>query len=145
MRVKRYIVNALPEAVTMIRTELGKDAVILDTKEIRVGGFMGMFKQKKMEVIAAIEAGAVKESSQQRKLTPEVSAVVEQILQTANRSSTAVAETPPPPSQPSAAKPTVSMPREEKDHYLENEFRELLEIKMKLSKQQQESKELTES
>ncbi|QHW30050.1 flagellar biosynthesis protein FlhF [Paenibacillus rhizovicinus] len=55
MKVKRYIVNALPEALPMIRSELGIDAVILNTKEIRVGGFLGMFRKKKTEVIAAVE------------------------------------------------------------------------------------------
>ncbi|WP_219836676.1 flagellar biosynthesis protein FlhF [Paenibacillus sp. R14(2021)] len=55
MKVKRYIVNALPEALPMIRSELGMDAVILNTKEIRVGGFLGMFGKKKTEVIAAVE------------------------------------------------------------------------------------------
>ncbi|MFC4103549.1 flagellar biosynthesis protein FlhF [Paenibacillus xanthanilyticus] len=60
MKVKRYIVNALPEALPMIRSELGADAVILNTKEIRIGGFLGMFAKKKMEVIAAVETGAAK-------------------------------------------------------------------------------------
>lgn len=57
MRVKRYVVSELPEAISMIRSELGKDAVILNTKEIRVGGFMGMFRKRKMEVLAAVETG----------------------------------------------------------------------------------------
>ncbi|TYP77637.1 flagellar biosynthesis protein FlhF [Paenibacillus methanolicus] len=60
MKVKRYIVNALPEALPMIRSELGADAVILNTKEIRIGGFLGMFAKKKMEVIAAVETGSAK-------------------------------------------------------------------------------------
>ena len=47
--------NALPEALPMIRSDLGIDAIILNTKEIRVGGFLGMFGKKKMEVIAAVE------------------------------------------------------------------------------------------
>ncbi|RAP76243.1 flagellar biosynthesis protein FlhF [Paenibacillus montanisoli] len=57
MKVKRYVVNALPEALPMIRNELGADAIILNTKEIRIGGFLGMFGKKKTEVIAAVEAG----------------------------------------------------------------------------------------
>ncbi|MEI7027315.1 flagellar biosynthesis protein FlhF [Paenibacillus sp. y28] len=56
MRVKRYVVDSMPEAMNKIRSELGKDAVIINTKEIRVGGFMGMFAKKKIEVIAAIDA-----------------------------------------------------------------------------------------
>ncbi|MFS0727859.1 flagellar biosynthesis protein FlhF [Paenibacillus sp. 1P07SE] len=67
MRVKRYVVNTVPEALPAIRSELGKDAVILGTKEIYVGGFMGMFRKKKMEVIAAVESeGSSAPSSPQR-------------------------------------------------------------------------------
>ncbi len=60
MKVKRYLVNDLPEAVQMIRSELGSDAVILNTKEIRIGGFLGMFRKKRVEVIAAVDEAASK-------------------------------------------------------------------------------------
>ncbi|GIO10875.1 hypothetical protein J19TS2_04300 [Cohnella xylanilytica] len=60
MKVKRYLVNDLPEAVQMIRNELGSDAVILNTKEIRIGGFLGMFRKKRVEVIAAVDESASK-------------------------------------------------------------------------------------
>ncbi|KAI7255378.1 hypothetical protein KC345_g11144, partial [Hortaea werneckii] len=40
MRVKRYVVDTMPDAMHSIRSELGSDAVILSTKEIKVGGFM---------------------------------------------------------------------------------------------------------
>lgn len=55
MRVKRYVVDTMPDAMHSIRSELGSDAVILSTKEIKTGGFMGMFKKKKIEVVAAVE------------------------------------------------------------------------------------------
>ncbi|MFC4307405.1 flagellar biosynthesis protein FlhF [Cohnella boryungensis] len=60
MKVKRYIVDDLPDAVQQIRAELGSDAVILNTKEIRVGGFLGMFSKKRMEVIAAVDEASRK-------------------------------------------------------------------------------------
>lgn len=56
MKVKKYIVNSLPEAMPIIRKDLGRDAIILNTKEIRMGGFLGLFKKRKMEVIAAVES-----------------------------------------------------------------------------------------
>ncbi|WP_307399802.1 flagellar biosynthesis protein FlhF [Paenibacillus anaericanus] len=56
MRVKRYIVDTMPDAMQKIRGELGSDAVILSTKELRIGGFLGMFQKKKIEVIAASES-----------------------------------------------------------------------------------------
>ncbi|MDP4097525.1 flagellar biosynthesis protein FlhF [Paenibacillus sp. P96] len=55
MRVKRYVVDTMPEAMQQIRGELGTDAVILSTKEMKVGGFLGLFSKKKIEVIAAVE------------------------------------------------------------------------------------------
>lgn len=56
MRVKRYVVESMPDALQKIRTDLGKDAVILNTKEIRSGGFLGLFSKKRIEVIAATDA-----------------------------------------------------------------------------------------
>lgn len=46
---------SIGEATKKIKEELGSDAVILSSKVIYVGGFLGMFKTKKMEVIAAID------------------------------------------------------------------------------------------
>lgn len=56
MKVKKYIVDSMPEALQKIRVELGKDAVIINTKEIRIGGFLGMFAKKKIEVVAATDS-----------------------------------------------------------------------------------------
>ncbi len=56
MKVKKYIVNSMPEALQKIRSELGKDAVILNTKELRVGGMLGLFSKKKIEVVAAVDS-----------------------------------------------------------------------------------------
>jgi flagellar biosynthesis protein FlhF len=58
MRVKKYIVDSMPDALQKIRSDLGKDAVILNTKEIRIGGFLGLFSKKKIEVIAALDTQA---------------------------------------------------------------------------------------
>lgn len=58
MRVKRFVVDSMPDALQQIRAELGKDAVILNTKEIRSGGFLGLFSKKKIEVIAATDTAS---------------------------------------------------------------------------------------
>src|SRR5690606_24264626 len=57
MRVKRYVADSMPEALQRIRTELGNDAVILNSKEVRSGGLFGMFSKKRIEVIAATDPG----------------------------------------------------------------------------------------
>jgi flagellar biosynthesis protein FlhF len=55
MKVKKYTAPTMPEAMNQIRKELGTDAVILSSKEIQEGGFLGFFKKKKIEVIAALD------------------------------------------------------------------------------------------
>jgi len=55
MRVKRYVVDTMPDALQQIRGELGSDAVILSTKDIRTGGFLGLFGKKRIEVVAATD------------------------------------------------------------------------------------------
>src|SRR5690625_5009899 len=55
MKIKKYIANSMPEAMNKIKKELGAEAVILNSKEIKSGGFLGLFRQKKIEVIAALD------------------------------------------------------------------------------------------
>lgn len=55
MIIKRYIVNNMNEAMTRIRYELGKDAVIISQRKIKKSGFLGFFSPKVIEVTAAIE------------------------------------------------------------------------------------------
>lgn len=68
MRVKRYVVDSMPDALQQIRTDLGKDAVILNTKEIRSGGFLGLFSKKRIEVIAATDSEAKQSSAARPKV-----------------------------------------------------------------------------
>lgn len=55
MKIKKYIAETMPEAMKKIRHELGSDAVILNSKEITQGGFLGLFKKRKIEVVAALD------------------------------------------------------------------------------------------
>ncbi|TYR82736.1 flagellar biosynthesis protein FlhF [Priestia megaterium] len=55
MKVKKYIAASMPEAMKLIRAELGEKAVILKSKPVQTGGFMGLFSKQKMEVIAAVD------------------------------------------------------------------------------------------
>lgn len=45
----------MPEAMKMIRAELGSEAVILNSKVVQTQGFFGFFRKKNFEVIAAID------------------------------------------------------------------------------------------
>ncbi|WHY99177.1 flagellar biosynthesis protein FlhF [Peribacillus simplex] len=55
MKVKKYLAPSMNEAMKRIREELGSDAVILSSKAVYTGGFLGLFKKRNIEVIAAID------------------------------------------------------------------------------------------
>ena len=57
MKVKRYVANSLPDAMSRIRDDLGDRAVILDSKPIKQGGLWGLFGRQRFEVIAAVDHG----------------------------------------------------------------------------------------
>ncbi|MEC0296550.1 MULTISPECIES: flagellar biosynthesis protein FlhF [Peribacillus] len=55
MKVKKYLAPTMNEAMKRIREELGSDAVILSSKAVYTGGFIGLFKKRNIEVIAAMD------------------------------------------------------------------------------------------
>lgn len=55
MKVKKYLASTMPEAMQQIRKELGADAVILSSKEVQTGGVLGLFKKRKIEVVAGLD------------------------------------------------------------------------------------------
>lgn len=59
MRVKRYVAQTLQDAMGKVKTEMGKDAVILHTRKFKEGGFLGLFGKPVFEVTAAIEDAPV--------------------------------------------------------------------------------------
>lgn len=73
MRLKTYVVNNMTEAIPKIKRDLGPDALILNTKQIKTGGYLGFFKKAKLEVIAAVEP-APSESKRVVSIKPEIQA-----------------------------------------------------------------------
>lgn len=55
MLIKRYLVKNMNEALTRIRHELGKSAVIISQRKVRKKGILGFFEPKMIEVTAAVE------------------------------------------------------------------------------------------
>jgi len=55
MKIKKYRAPTMHEAMKHIRQELGQDAVILNSKVVYTGGFLGLFKKKNIEVIAGVD------------------------------------------------------------------------------------------
>lgn len=55
MLIRKYVVDNMNEALTKIRNDLGKDAVIISQRKIKKPGFKGFFSSKQIEVTAACE------------------------------------------------------------------------------------------
>lgn len=55
MVIKKYLVKNMNEALTRIRYELGKDAIIISQRKVKESGIKGYFKPKLIEVTAALE------------------------------------------------------------------------------------------
>lgn len=55
MKVKKYMVKNISEAMEQIRNDFGDDAYILDTKKIKKGGFLGIGGEKFVEVTVLSE------------------------------------------------------------------------------------------
>ena len=150
MRVKRYVVDQLPEAVALIRSELGKDAVILESRPIAVGGFMGMFRKKKIEVTAAVEESTVPKVTGSKAPEVDVNQILEQILKTSARSTADSAESvqvKPAPSVHQPAMETTIQPADRliSDKLIFEELKEMRQQMMKLSQQQASQSPLSDA
>ena len=66
MKIKKYLVKDVREAMRMIKEELGDDAIILNTKKVKKGGFLGIGAKTYFEVTAVVED----EKREEKKRTP---------------------------------------------------------------------------
>lgn len=55
MLVKTFQAASMPEALRLVKAELGPDAMILSTKKEKTGGFLGFFSKQVYRVTAAID------------------------------------------------------------------------------------------
>lgn len=55
MKMKKYIAPSIAEAMKQVRSELGEDAVIINSKVIVKKKFFGLIRQKNFEVLAGID------------------------------------------------------------------------------------------
>ncbi|MDO5517760.1 MAG: flagellar biosynthesis protein FlhF [Clostridium sp.] len=77
MIIKRYLVKNVNEAMTRIRYELGKDAIIISQRKVRKPGIKGLFSGKLIEVTAAVES-AEDDSKEANVKVPEKKVVSEE-------------------------------------------------------------------
>lgn len=52
MITKKIVADTMPQALKMVRQQLGENAVIVNTKTVRTGGLFGLFSKQKFEVTA---------------------------------------------------------------------------------------------
>lgn len=55
MKVKYFTAPTMQEAVAQVKSDLGRDAVILHTRRFKKGGIFGFFAKEMVEVMAAVE------------------------------------------------------------------------------------------
>lgn len=55
MKVKRYIGSNTQEVMYKLKSELGSDALILNTRSVRRKGILGFFKKPLIEIVAAVD------------------------------------------------------------------------------------------
>ncbi|MFO7819582.1 MAG: flagellar biosynthesis protein FlhF [Halanaerobacter sp.] len=64
MKVKKYKAPTMQEAVLKVKSDLGSEAIILDTRKFEEGGFLGFFTDQVVEVIATVEGKTTNNPSQ---------------------------------------------------------------------------------
>nr|WP_236953614.1 flagellar biosynthesis protein FlhF [Jeotgalibacillus malaysiensis] len=77
--MKKITAPTMPEAMKKVRKELGNDAVIMNSKVIYTGGFLGLFKTKQIEVVAGVDSALyqTEEMTAAAKIQPETKSPVE--------------------------------------------------------------------
>ncbi len=55
MKVKVFTAGNIQDAMAQVKSDLGRDAVILHTRRSRKGGFLGFFGKETVEVMAALD------------------------------------------------------------------------------------------
>jgi flagellar biosynthesis protein FlhF len=58
LKVKLFTAQNMAEAMTQVKQDLGRDAVILHTRRFKKGGVMGFFGKEMVEVMAAVDSTA---------------------------------------------------------------------------------------
>jgi flagellar biosynthesis protein FlhF len=67
LKVKKFTAKSMPDAMKSVRNELGNEAVILNSRIVYTGGFLGFFRKKSFEIIAAVDQFTKKEPKPIRK------------------------------------------------------------------------------
>lgn len=92
MRIKRYVVNNMQEALYLIKLDLGPDAMIISSHKVREKGLKGWLSPAKIEVTAAITVDKgppsppmIQEEPQKKTLSRPDSLVLHKLSQSFSR------------------------------------------------------------
>ncbi len=55
MRVRKFYAKNLQEGLQLVKKDLGKDAIIIDSRTVREKGIKGFFKPRRLEILAALD------------------------------------------------------------------------------------------
>lgn len=55
MKIKKFTGATMPEVMKSVKNELGEDAIILSSRAVQTGGFLGLFRKKQVEVTAGAD------------------------------------------------------------------------------------------
>src|SRR5262245_59338854 len=72
MKLKTYRAQSMAQALSAVKKDLGKDAVILHTRSVKVAGWLGFGKQTLIEITAADEPMPAAKRSTPARLAPEI-------------------------------------------------------------------------
>jgi len=70
MIIKTYVADNVQEAFYKVKSEMGKDAIILQTKYVKKGGFLGLFSKRMVEVVAANDINTTGSSAKKQMSIP---------------------------------------------------------------------------
>ncbi len=70
MQVKRYVAASFAEALIQAKNELGSDAMIVETKKVRVGGLFGLFGREVTEITVAADQTSQKKPAPTATVAP---------------------------------------------------------------------------
>jgi flagellar biosynthesis protein FlhF len=65
MKVKKFAAATMAEVMKQIKNELGPEAVLLNSRKVKRGGFLGLKKKSLIEVVAALDPKPIEENKQQ--------------------------------------------------------------------------------
>jgi flagellar biosynthesis protein FlhF len=68
MKIKKYEAKTMNDAVKMIKSDFGSEAVILHSRTINKGGLMGLFGQEMVEVMAGIDVNIIEKKPIEKKI-----------------------------------------------------------------------------